>query len=216
MARASYGGGVGVVIRRLPGSLLDTGLTIPLLRVDNLTERNRKKQACKPRAQVGADGRSSSACQRTWRPGRACQARRGGRCGHGPQSAQQAPRVGRRQAHPDSRRISSRAISRVHRANSYHNCLGSGPRDRPVQAAQPGAVQLRRLARHRPGPQRPAGRPPGTWPATRIPCPGSPRRGRQHRRMLPLDLRHPASAAPRASRDPACGCRSRPINPRRD
>jgi hypothetical protein len=163
MARASYGGGVGVVIRRLSGSLLDTGLTIPLLRVDNLTERNRKKQACKPRAQVGADaGAPRPASGDGGRVGPARPA--AGPLRARPQSAQQAPRVGRRQAHPNSRRISSRAISRVHRANSNHNCVRSDPRDRPVQAAPPGAVQLRRLARHRPGPQRPAGRPPGTWP----------------------------------------------------
>ncbi len=143
-----------------------------------------------PRAWARMAG-NSLACERAAAAGPACEARRRGRCGASPSLGSRRPRLTAGKRAPNSRRISPQTISRVHRANSNRNCRGSAPHDQRVQAAQLGAVQLRRLARHRPGPQRL--RPPSRYLASHpntVP-PGHPQRGRHHLWMLPrLDLLH--------------------------
>ncbi len=163
-----------------------------------------------PRAWARMAG-NSLACERAAAAGSACEARRRGRCGASPSLGSRRPRLTAGKRAPNSRRISPQTISRVHRANSNRNCRGSAPHDQRVQAAQLGAVQLRRLARHRPGPQRLRAALPvlGQPPEHRAPGPSPTRPPPPLDAPPPRLAPPPAPAAPRASRDPACGRRSR-------
>jgi hypothetical protein len=137
--------------------------------------------------------------------GPACLACRGGRCEEGLSLRGRRLTLTAGKRIPTLRRICSPAICGVYGRTRTAIAWDQLPRSACTGGAA-GAVQLRRLARHRPGHPCLRAAVLVLGLPIRTPRPGPSQRGRHHLWMLPLGLRHRASAAPRAPPDPPCGC----------